>query len=358
MGSGELDGVVHQGVELELRAAAGAVAAGGGEDRRGVGAHAAHPRWGCGKARGRVAGPRQGGCMDDVGMPWGAADVDGWPSVPGSPDRPAEGEVPEAPDVPGFELGELLARGGTSEVWAGVAVADGRRVAVKVVHAALGAVEAAAREASVSAQVASAHVVPVEGCVELADGRLAVVMPHLRGGSLDRLVQARGHLAPGEVVTVLAPVASALGPPARPRRRPRRRLTRQRPARPRRPSAARRPRARPRPRRGLAGGVGHRGVRRARGAPRRATPARHPTSTPSVRSAGCASPGRCRALRGCGHGSLTSRWPGRGPSRSCGCSTRRSTPTRRAAPAPTSSRGPCSTWPRPSPSTSCAGVTR
>ncbi len=152
--------------------------------------------------------------MDDVGMPWGAADVDGWPSVPGSPDPPGEGEVPEvpeAPDVPGFELGELLARGGTSEVWAGVAVADGRRVAVKVVHAALGAVEAAAREASVSAQVASAHVVPVEGCVELADGRLAVVMPHLRGGSLDRLVRARGHLAPGEVVTVLAPVASALG---------------------------------------------------------------------------------------------------------------------------------------------------
>ena len=115
------------------------------------------------------------------------------------------------PQVPGYELGRLLARGGTSEVWAAVALDGGRRVAVKLVHADLGALEAAAREAAVSARAASAHVVAVEACVELADGRVAVVMPHLRGGALDALVRARGHLSPGEVVTVLAPVASALG---------------------------------------------------------------------------------------------------------------------------------------------------
>ena len=115
------------------------------------------------------------------------------------------------PQVPGYELGRLLARGGTSEVWAAVALDGGRRVAVKLVHADLGALEAAAREAAVSARAASAHVVAVEACVELADGRVAVVMPHLRGGALDAVVRARGHLSPGEVVTVLAPVASALG---------------------------------------------------------------------------------------------------------------------------------------------------
>ncbi len=115
------------------------------------------------------------------------------------------------PQVPGYELGRLLARGGTSEVWAAVARDGGRQVVVKVVRADLGAVEAAAREAVVSARAASAHVVAVEACVELADGRVAVVMPHLRGGALDALVRARGHLSPGEVVTVLAPVASALG---------------------------------------------------------------------------------------------------------------------------------------------------
>ena len=47
------------------------------------------------------------------------------------------------------------------------------------------------------------------------------------------------------------------------------------------PSGARRPRARPRPRRRLAGGVGHRRLRRARGAARRRPRARHPTSTRS-----------------------------------------------------------------------------
>jgi hypothetical protein len=115
------------------------------------------------------------------------------------------------PQVSGVELGELIARGGTSEVWAGVALADGHRVAVKVVHAELCSLEAASREASVSARAASAHVVAVEACVDLPDGRVALVMPHLRGGSLDDLVRARGHLTPGEVVTVLAPVASAIG---------------------------------------------------------------------------------------------------------------------------------------------------
>jgi len=107
-----------------------------------------------------------------------------------------------APAVPGHELGALLARGGTSEVWAGVALDDGRRVAVKVVHADVALVEAAAREAAVSAAAASAHVVAVEACVELPDGRVALVMPHLLGGALDGLVRARGHLSPGEVVTV------------------------------------------------------------------------------------------------------------------------------------------------------------
>ena len=124
--------------------------------------------------------------------------------------RPGPAPAP-APAVPGHELGALLARGGTSEVWAGVALDDGRRVAVKVVHADVALVEAAAREAAVSAAAASAHVVAVEACVELPDGRVALVMPHLLGGALDGLVRARGHLSPGEVVTVLAPVASALG---------------------------------------------------------------------------------------------------------------------------------------------------
>ncbi len=116
-----------------------------------------------------------------------------------------------APGVPGFEVGDLLGVGATSEVWQAVCVADGRRVALKVVRAEPEALEAAAREAAVTSRTAAEHVLAVESCVPLDDGRTALVLPLLRGGSLARLVAARGHLSPGEVVTVLAPVAAALG---------------------------------------------------------------------------------------------------------------------------------------------------
>ncbi|MBR7744463.1 serine/threonine protein kinase [Phycicoccus sp. BSK3Z-2] len=115
------------------------------------------------------------------------------------------------PQVPGFELGSVLGRGATSEVWEAARVADGRRVAVKVCAADAEVAAAAVREATVSARVAAEHLLVVEACVPLQDGRTALVMPLQRGGSLARLVGARGHLTPGEVVTVLAPVAATLG---------------------------------------------------------------------------------------------------------------------------------------------------
>jgi hypothetical protein len=119
-------------------------------------------------------------------------------------------EVDATPVVPGVELGRWIARGGTSEVWEGVRKADGRRVAVKVARADRDCIEAVAREAARAAAAASAHVVPVEACLTLEDGRVALVMPLLLGGNLGALVRARGHLAPGEVVTAVAPVAGAV----------------------------------------------------------------------------------------------------------------------------------------------------
>jgi eukaryotic-like serine/threonine-protein kinase len=46
--------------------------------------------------------------------------------------------------------------------------------------------------------------------VPLPDGSLALVLDLVDGGTLAQLVAARGHLRPGEVVTVLAPLAAAL----------------------------------------------------------------------------------------------------------------------------------------------------
>ncbi|MGG5257627.1 protein kinase domain-containing protein [Phycicoccus avicenniae] len=120
-------------------------------------------------------------------------------------------ETTSPPEVPGVELGRLLGRGGSSEVWEGVLLEGCRPVAVKVAGGDAEAAATAVREAAVSARVASEHVLTVEACTALPDGRVALVMPLLRGGSLAALVRARGHLGPGEVVTVLAPLAGALG---------------------------------------------------------------------------------------------------------------------------------------------------
>ncbi|MBT9254789.1 serine/threonine protein kinase [Phycicoccus sp. MAQZ13P-2] len=120
-------------------------------------------------------------------------------------------ETMQAPAVPGFAIGRLLGSGGTAHVWEAVRLTDGRSVALKVSHGDPEAAEAAVREAAVSSRAAAEHIVRVEACLTLPDDRVALVMPLMRGGSLAGLVGARGHLGPGEVVTVLAPLAGALG---------------------------------------------------------------------------------------------------------------------------------------------------
>ena len=54
------------------------------------------------------------------------------------------------------------------------------------------------------------HVVRLRDSVPLPDGSLALVLDLVDGGTLAQLVAARGHLRPGEVVTVLAPLAATL----------------------------------------------------------------------------------------------------------------------------------------------------
>ncbi|MGN6301671.1 MAG: protein kinase domain-containing protein [Angustibacter sp.] len=167
--------------------------------------------------------------FDDDGFEGGS----GWPgaAVPGATGVPAAGAtgsgVPVGavrgsgvwgigvaqPEVPGYELGELLGRGSSGCVWAATRCADGAPVAVKVVPVGTGEQAAvAARELAVLARVEVEGLVRFREAVGL-DGEppaVAVVLDRVRGGSLARVVTARGHLSAGETVTVLAPVARAL----------------------------------------------------------------------------------------------------------------------------------------------------
>jgi hypothetical protein len=79
-------------------------------------------------------------------------------------------------------------------------------VALKIVRGG----ERAERELAVLRGVRHEHVVSLRDSVPLPDGSLALVLDLVDGGTLAGLVAARGHLRPGEVVTVLAPLASTL----------------------------------------------------------------------------------------------------------------------------------------------------
>ena len=122
----------------------------------------------------------------------------------------------DAPELPGYDILGPLGVGGSAEVWRARRRADGLAVALKVVHPARGDVEAALAEAGLLAGVRHPHVVHLYDVLPLPDpehGRarqVALVTQLAAGGSLAQVLAHRHLLSPGEVVTVLHPVASAL----------------------------------------------------------------------------------------------------------------------------------------------------
>lgn len=112
-----------------------------------------------------------------------------------------------APSVPGYDLLEPVAQGGTGAVWSATSPAGGT-VAIKVVPTPH--VDDALIELAVLGRISDPHLVRLHEAVALTDGSVALVLDHHGGGTVGSVVRARGHLAPGELVTVLSPVASTL----------------------------------------------------------------------------------------------------------------------------------------------------
>jgi hypothetical protein len=121
-----------------------------------------------------------------------------------APDAP---DLLQPPEVPGYRLLRPLGRGASSVVWAAAPHGSDAQVAVKLVRAG----PAAQRELAVLRAVRHPHVLSLRDAVTIEGGRLALVTELLDGGTLAAVVRARGRLRPGEVVTVVAPLAQALG---------------------------------------------------------------------------------------------------------------------------------------------------
>ena len=121
------------------------------------------------------------------------------------------------PLVPGYRVGPLLGIGATAEVWSATRLDDGEQYAVKVIGRQRlsgdgeGDLEPdVRRELAVLRGLRHPHVVQLIDDLVLADGRTVLVLELAAGGSLARIVQARGHLTPGETVTVLTTLAATL----------------------------------------------------------------------------------------------------------------------------------------------------
>ena len=107
-------------------------------------------------------------------------------------------------EVDGFDLLELIGFGGLGEVWRALDRGSGQVVALRRLDLP-DALEEVRQRAAVLRSIPVDHLVRVRSIT--AD---AVVLDHAAGGSLASLLTQRNQLTPGEVVTVVGPLARAL----------------------------------------------------------------------------------------------------------------------------------------------------
>ncbi len=117
------------------------------------------------------------------------------------------------PRLPGYQIKGELSRTSVSIVYLAEEVRLGRRVVVKSLREPLAQVEWFRQrflcECRVAASLDHPHVVPIYNFGD-TDGSLFVVMPYLRGGDLQLLLDQNGPLGLPHAVSIVAQAASAL----------------------------------------------------------------------------------------------------------------------------------------------------
>lgn len=128
-------------------------------------------------------------------------------------------ELPEdsggVPEVPGYDVGRRLGRGGSATVWHVIERSTGHEYALKCFDRPFGedgTEEGMRRELRILSVLEHEHLVRAHAVVRWpdGDGGLGLLLDYAPGGTLAELLAARGRLGAGEAVTVLTPVAQVL----------------------------------------------------------------------------------------------------------------------------------------------------
>jgi serine/threonine protein kinase len=113
-----------------------------------------------------------------------------------------------------YQVRRIIADGGMGRVYEALDLVGQRHVALKVLHSEVAsdpvAVERFKREADVSAQLSSIHVVDVLDFRATRDGSYALIMEFLYGEELRATLRREGHVKPERVVRMLSQLALAL----------------------------------------------------------------------------------------------------------------------------------------------------
>jgi len=127
------------------------------------------------------------------------------------------------PEVPGYTVGRELGRGASATVWLVTEKRTGRNFALKCYRPDLASPDPeldgnagsdARREVRILSVLDHQHLLKAHESVRLpavSGGGLGLLVDYAPGGSLAHLVASRGKLSIGETVTVLTPIAQALG---------------------------------------------------------------------------------------------------------------------------------------------------
>ncbi len=135
-------------------------------------------------------------------------------TIPPQSPRPA-GPLSSAgrPNVPGYDIVRLIGAGAMGQVYEGVELETGRRVALKCLNRGLrdspGANARFLREAQLPARISHPHVTFVYGAFQHQD-RLYIVMELMAGQSLETVIREQGPLPPEKAVDFIVDVVDGL----------------------------------------------------------------------------------------------------------------------------------------------------